>query len=85
MKSSDVRGMLTQSCGAMGVELMKRKNDQGMAGMGCSDRKQFGKPMVINYYSGTPMFTNLYEDTDVERRYNEGVMSVSVKEFRLMP
>lgn len=38
--------------------------------------------MVIGYYNGTLVYNNLYRDKDVERKYEEGMMSVSVNEFQ---
>lgn len=38
--------------------------------------------MVRVYCSGTLMFANFYGDTDLERRYGEGVMTMSVKKFQ---
>lgn len=38
--------------------------------------------MVIGYYNDSVIYTSLYGKKDVVRRYEEGVMSVSVKEFQ---
>lgn len=61
---------------------MKSTIENDMAGMGCFSRKRFGKRMVIGCYSNTLMYTNLFEVKNVDRRYGEGVMSVSTNELR---
>lgn len=38
--------------------------------------------MAIGYYSGTLMYTNLCTDNHLDRRYGEGLMSLSVKKFQ---
>lgn len=40
------------------------------------------KSMMIWYHNSTLMYANLYGDKDSDRRYGEGVMPVSVKEFQ---
>lgn len=35
--------------------------------------------MGIRYYCNTPMYANLYANKDLDRRYEEQVMSLSVK------
>lgn len=68
--------------GSMGVGVMKYTTGHVMVEIGCFDREQFGKRVMIGYYSGTLMNTNLCTDNHIERRYGEGVMSVSVKYFQ---
>lgn len=79
MKSLDVGGMLALPCGAKDIGIIKPTTEHDMAGMRCFARDQFGKPVMVEYYSGTLMYTSLYRYKDVERRYSEGVMSVSMK------
>lgn len=50
--------------------------------MGFSSRELFGKQMVIEYFTGTLKFTDLYREEEVEKRYVEGVTSLNMKEFR---
>lgn len=38
--------------------------------------------VMIGFYSGTIMYTNLYEDKNLEGRYGEDVMSVGLKEIK---
>lgn len=40
-------------------------------------RVLFGKRMVIGYYICTLMCANLYCDKDLDRKFGEGVMSMS--------
>lgn len=44
-------------------------------------KEQFEKRVVIGNYSGTLIYTNLYENKDVRRRYWVEVMSLSFKKF----
>lgn len=76
----DVHGMPSQSCTAKRVGVMKSSTEQDVAGLGYFATEQLGKRTVIGYYSGTQMYTMLYGDRDVEKRYGKGVMSMSVKE-----
>lgn len=60
----------------------KSTTEYEMERMGCSARAKFGKLMVLGCYSGTMMYLNLYEDTDVKRRYRVGVMPINFREFK---
>lgn len=60
---------------------MKSTIKHEMEGMRCFGREQFRELVVIGWYSGILMYSDLYGDKDVERRYGEGMMSPSVKEF----
>lgn len=65
----DVDGMLAQSCGRMGVGFTGSTLEQDMATTVCFGSRQFGKPRVIRCASGIRMYTSLYGDKSVERRY----------------
>lgn len=41
--------------------------------------------MAIRYYTTTLMYTNFYGNTDAERRYRKGVMSMKEKTFHTYP
>lgn len=41
--------------------------------------------MVIKYYSGALMYTNLYANSNFESRYGPGMIPVSLKEFQTCP
>lgn len=75
-------GKLAKSCGAMSVVVMKPTTEHNMAGMRCVLWKQFGKLMVIRYYSRTFGFINLYKNKDTERKYGVEVMPVRDNEFQ---
>lgn len=45
-------------------------------------RVQFWKSIVIGYSMGTPMYTNLSNDKDLDRRYRGDVVSVSLEELQ---
>lgn len=53
-----------------------------MAGMSCLAREQCRQLVKIRYCSGTTIYANLYWNRDVERRYGEGVTSLSVRDFQ---
>lgn len=72
--------MLAQSCDDMAASVMNSTNEHE-AGMRCFSMVQFGKNMLIRYYSGTLLYANLYDAKDFNRRYGEGLISVSLKEF----
>lgn len=52
-----------------------------MEEMRCFVKEQFWKGMVTVNYSGTLIYANLYGDKDGERKYGEGVISVSEIDF----
>lgn len=74
-------GMLAWSCDSMGVGAIKLTMDHDMAGMECSAKEPSGKQVVIRYYGGALMYTNLYVHNTIERSTG-GVMSVGVNEFQ---
>lgn len=45
-------------------------------------RVKLGKTMMIGYYTVMLMHANLYCDKDLDRRYEEAVLSVSVMELQ---
>lgn len=75
-------GMLAQSYDAIGGEVIKSLIEHDMTGMRCYARDPFGKRMRIGYCSSKLILTNLYGHSYVERKYEKGVISVSVREFR---
>lgn len=82
MKSLVVDRLLAQSCGLMGVEVMNSTLQYDRAVVGLFSSLYFGNRMVVVYYSGTLMYTSLYGDRSLDRRYGDGVMSVRVTEFQ---
>lgn len=70
------------SCGAIRLGVRKSLIEHKRTGMRFSARVQFRKNMVIGNYSRTLMYGNLYVDKDLDRRYREGFISVSLKEFQ---
>lgn len=49
--------------------------------MGCFAMVQFRKRIVGCYFNNTMMHENLYGDKDLDRRYGEQVILVSVMEL----
>lgn len=82
MERSDVNGMFAQSFVTMKLGVMNSLNEHGMAGIKCFEKKQFWKRMMIRYYSGKLMCTSLFWGKGFEKRYREGVMLGSGKEFQ---
>lgn len=83
MGSWEPDGMSKPVCSATGDGLMKFTTEHDMARIGRFAREQFGKRKVIDYHSDTTMYTNFYWKEDVQGRYRESVMSVSVKNHGL--
>lgn len=50
--------------------------------MGCFGWAQFGKRMVIAYYSGALMYANLYGYKNLDKIYGNRLRSVDVKELQ---
>lgn len=59
--------------------VIKSTIDHERSWMQCFSRVQFGKRMVVGYFRGTLMYADLYGNRDLDRKYGEGMMSVSVK------
>lgn len=74
MESSDCVGMFAQSCGAMGIKVIKATIEDDITGMRCFTWKTFGMGMVIGYYKDTMMDINLCDGKDADKRYGEGLM-----------
>lgn len=53
------------------------------AGMGRFAKVQFRKRMSVVHWSGTLKHVSLYGGKNLDRRYGDGVMSVSVKEVNM--
>lgn len=66
--SLDGDRMLARSCRAMKLGLMESTVAHEVAGMACFNSFQFGKRMVIRWYSSTLMDINLYGDRDLNMR-----------------
>lgn len=65
----------------LGVGVTESATEHESEGKRCFARLQLRRSMLIEYYSGTLIYINLYGDEDSDRTYGEGFMSVSVKEF----
>lgn len=83
MESLDADEMLVQSCDREGVEIIKCTTQHNMAEMRCFDGEPFEERLEIEKYSFTLMDTDLYGKLDVARRYGEGLISMSVREFQM--
>lgn len=78
----DLNGILAHSCSLMGFWVMKATIKHKCTRMGYLCRVQFGKRMVTGCYSGTLRYNNLYGYKDLDRRYGEGLMSMSAREIQ---
>lgn len=76
--------MLVQSCGAVGVEVMKSTIYHPMAGVVSSAQVKLGNRNVVGYYSGTLFYQILYWRQHDDRMFGEGELSVSVKTLKLI-
>lgn len=56
------------------------EHDRGV--MECFSSIHLAKRMVIAYYTGTLIFPNLYGEKNLDRRYGEEVIFVSLKEIQ---
>lgn len=65
--------------------VIKSTIEKERAEMKFFSRLQLGKRRVIEYYNVTLMYASLYGDRDMNRRYGEGVMYMSIKEFQRYP
>lgn len=77
--------MLVQSCVAMGSELIKHitpTTEHNMAGKTCLLGKSLTRG-IIDCKSAALIYGNLYWYRDIERRYKEGGISVSVMESQI--
>lgn len=75
----DVNELLTQQYSVKRFGAIKSTIEHNMPSMECFASKSFGEQNMIGCYSDTTSYTEVYEDEDLERRYREGLMSVSVK------
>lgn len=62
--SSDLLGMLVQSCGTVKAEVKKSTIEHDWAGIRCISRLQFGKRLMIEHLKRMLMYANLYGDKD---------------------
>lgn len=74
--------MLVHSSCAIGVVVMESTIDDAWEGLGCFSGVQFGKGVVIGYYSDMLMYTNLYGDKNLKVRCEKVIMYVSVRNCR---
>lgn len=80
VKSLDVDRMLTNSCCAMGVGVMKETIENERS-MGCSARVQLVEMTVIGYYRSTLEYADLHGYKEFDGRFQKEVESVSVEQF----
>lgn len=74
--------MLSQSRVLIVVKVMKSMIAHESTATECLVRVQLGNTMVIRHYSDMLIYANLYDDMDLNIKYGEKVMSVSVNEFQ---
>lgn len=74
--------MLSQSCDAIVVGVVKSTLEHDSAGTKYFARERFEKRVVIGYYSSMEMYTSLYGDKYVEKGFEERVMAVSIEEIQ---
>lgn len=76
-------GMLVHSCVELGGGVVKKSTiEHEREGMGCFALMQSGNRRVIVYHISTLIYTNLYVGKDLDRRYGQRMMSVSLEEWQ---
>lgn len=66
----------------MGAGVMKSTIEHKRAVIGCFGGRQFGKRMMLGYYVSKLMYANVFWWEGSGKKYEEGLMSASVKEFQ---
>lgn len=73
--------MVSQRGGTLGVGLRMSTIGQGKAGIGCFSRERYRKRTVTRYCTGTLINATLHDDKELDKRYRDGVKSVSVNKL----
>lgn len=62
--------------------MQKTANEHERPGIRCFGSAISGKSTMLGNYSSAVMYVNHYDDKDLNWRYENGVMSMSVEELR---